>query len=66
MELDLEHLICYFRGRNFVIKYEGSFKNENTDYVVLEHVEHDRPEVISTVFNFSASDILSTIIFSIT
>ncbi|KAI9087046.1 hypothetical protein K1719_031007 [Acacia pycnantha] len=35
-----------FGGKNFIIKYEGSFKNGNSDCFVLEHVEHDRPEVL--------------------
>ncbi|KAK2987654.1 hypothetical protein RJ640_012933 [Escallonia rubra] len=35
-----------FGGKNFVIKFEGSFKNGNSDCLVLEHVEHDRPEVL--------------------
>ncbi|KAK9144636.1 hypothetical protein Sjap_004539 [Stephania japonica] len=35
-----------FGGRNFVIKYEGSFKSGNADCFVLEHVHHDRPEVL--------------------
>ncbi|XP_028772883.1 cell division cycle 7-related protein kinase [Neltuma alba] len=35
-----------FGGKNFIIKYEGSFKNGNTDCCVLEHIEHDRPEVL--------------------
>ncbi|KAI8546694.1 hypothetical protein RHMOL_Rhmol07G0139800 [Rhododendron molle] len=35
-----------FGGKNYVIKYEGSFKNENSECLVLEHVEHDRPEVL--------------------
>lgn len=35
-----------FGGKNFVIKYEGSFKSGNSDCLVLEHVEHDRPEVL--------------------
>ncbi|XP_054808548.1 uncharacterized protein LOC129310665 isoform X2 [Prosopis cineraria] len=35
-----------FGGKNFIIKYEGSFKNGNTDCFVLEHIEHDRPEVL--------------------
>ena len=43
-------LICklffLFRGKNFVIKYEGCFSNGDSDCFVLEHVEHDRPEVI--------------------
>ena len=29
-----------------MIKYGGSFKSGNSDCFVLEHVEHDRPEVI--------------------
>lgn len=40
------------RGKNFVIKYEGSLKNGNSDCLVLEHVEHDRPEVIILSFIF--------------
>lgn len=39
------NLSC-FRGKNFIIKFEGSFKSGNTDCFVLEHVEHERPEVI--------------------
>ncbi|KAK7350456.1 hypothetical protein VNO77_09121 [Canavalia gladiata] len=35
-----------FGGKNFIIKFEGSFKNDNNDCFVLEHVEHDRPEVL--------------------
>ncbi|XP_073130581.1 uncharacterized protein [Henckelia pumila] len=35
-----------FGGKNFVIKFEGSLKNGNSDCLVLEHVEHDRPEVL--------------------
>ncbi|XP_020534291.1 uncharacterized protein LOC105632339 isoform X2 [Jatropha curcas] len=35
-----------FGGKNFVIKYEGCFKSGNSDCFVLEHVEHDRPEVL--------------------
>ncbi|XP_030524774.1 serine/threonine-protein kinase ppk18 isoform X2 [Rhodamnia argentea] len=35
-----------FGGKNCVIKYEGSFKNENSDCFILEYVEHDRPEVL--------------------
>ncbi|KAL8509376.1 hypothetical protein ACS0TY_016546 [Phlomoides rotata] len=33
-------------GKNFVIKYEGSFQSGNADFVVLEHVDHDRPEIL--------------------
>ncbi|XP_077237464.1 protein kinase superfamily protein [Tasmannia lanceolata] len=35
-----------FGGKNFVIKYEGSFRSGNSDCFILEHVEHDRPEVL--------------------
>nr|GMD76322.1 probable serine/threonine-protein kinase cdc7 [Ipomoea batatas] len=35
-----------FGGKNFVIKYEGSIKNGSSDCLVLEHVEHDRPDVL--------------------
>lgn len=35
-----------FGGKNFIIKYEGSFKIGNQDYCVLEHIDHDRPEVL--------------------
>lgn len=35
-----------FGGKSFVIKYEGCFKSGNSDCFVLEHVEHDRPEVL--------------------
>lgn len=35
-----------YGGRNFVIKFEGSFKCGDSECFVLEHVEHDRPEVL--------------------
>ncbi|KAJ8754385.1 hypothetical protein K2173_002836 [Erythroxylum novogranatense] len=35
-----------FGGRNFIIKYEGCFKSGNSECFVLQHVEHDRPEVL--------------------
>ncbi|KAL6008343.1 hypothetical protein ACLOJK_033852 [Asimina triloba] len=35
-----------FGGRNFVVKYEGSFRSGASECFVLEHVEHDRPEGI--------------------
>ncbi|WJX91620.1 non-specific serine/threonine protein kinase [Trifolium repens] len=35
-----------FGGKSFIIKFEGSFKSANSDCFVLEHVEHDRPEVL--------------------
>ncbi|KAF3649350.1 putative vesicle-associated protein 2-1-like [Capsicum annuum] len=42
-----------FGGKNFVIKYEGSFKNGNSDCLVLEHVEHDRPDVLKREMDVS-------------
>lgn len=33
------------RGKNFVIKYECSLRSGDLECFVLEHVEHDRPEV---------------------
>ncbi|KAK9068037.1 hypothetical protein SSX86_012148 [Deinandra increscens subsp. villosa] len=35
-----------FGGKNFVIRYEGSFKSGSSHCLVLEHVAHDRPEVL--------------------
>ncbi|KAK9927689.1 hypothetical protein M0R45_024861 [Rubus argutus] len=35
-----------FGGKNFVIKYEGCIKNGNSNCFVLQHVEHDRPEIL--------------------
>ena len=35
-----------------MIKYEGCFKNGDSDCFVLEHVEHDRPEVNSIALQF--------------
>ncbi|WOG87056.1 hypothetical protein DCAR_0206276 [Daucus carota subsp. sativus] len=35
-----------FRGKNFIIEYEGSFKHGSADCLVLRHVEHERPEVL--------------------
>ncbi|PQQ03487.1 uncharacterized protein Pyn_13991 [Prunus yedoensis var. nudiflora] len=32
------------RGRNFIIKCEGSFKSGDSEFFILEHVEQDRPE----------------------
>lgn len=40
-----------FGGRNFIIKYEGSFKNGNDDCFILQHVEHDPPEVLRKEIN---------------
>ncbi|KAK4423033.1 Cell division cycle 7-related protein kinase [Sesamum alatum] len=38
-------------GKNFVIKYEGSFRCGRSDCLVLEHVEHDRPEILKREIN---------------
>ncbi|KAL0372979.1 UNVERIFIED_CONTAM: Cell division cycle 7-related protein kinase [Sesamum calycinum] len=38
-------------GKNFVIKYEGSFRSGSADCLVLEHVEHDRPEILKREIN---------------
>ncbi|XP_040961397.1 cell division cycle 7-related protein kinase isoform X4 [Gossypium hirsutum] len=35
-----------FGGKNFIIRYEGCIKSENSDCFVLQYVEHDRPEVL--------------------
>ncbi|PPD66290.1 hypothetical protein GOBAR_DD36833 [Gossypium barbadense] len=35
-----------FGGRNFVIRYEGCIKSANSDCLVLQYVEHDRPEML--------------------
>ncbi|KAK4746523.1 hypothetical protein SAY87_012835 [Trapa incisa] len=40
-----------FGGKNFIIKCEGSFKSGSADCFVLEHVEHDRPEVLKKEIN---------------
>ncbi|KAM1466758.1 hypothetical protein ACFX2I_031928 [Malus domestica] len=42
-----------FGGKNFVIKYEGHIKNENSSCFVLQHVEHDRPEVLKQEIGLS-------------
>ncbi|XP_010677130.2 uncharacterized protein LOC104892819 isoform X2 [Beta vulgaris subsp. vulgaris] len=42
-----------FGGKNFVIKYEGSLKSESADCFVLEHVDHDRPEVLKREIDIS-------------
>ncbi|CAL0305951.1 unnamed protein product [Lupinus luteus] len=40
------HMLERFGGKNFIIKFEDSFKSSSGDCFVLEHVEHDRPEVL--------------------
>ncbi|THG10677.1 hypothetical protein TEA_010373 [Camellia sinensis var. sinensis] len=42
----LMKMLIDIMGKNFVIKYEGSFKSGNSECLVLEHVHHDRPEVL--------------------
>ncbi|KAL5750835.1 hypothetical protein ACOSP7_025438 [Xanthoceras sorbifolium] len=42
-----------FGGKNFIIKYQGCFKSEESDCFVLEHVEHDRPEVLKKEIEIS-------------
>ncbi|GAU20223.1 hypothetical protein TSUD_352870, partial [Trifolium subterraneum] len=42
-----------FGGKSFIIKFEGSFKSGNSDCFVLEHVEHDRPEVLKKEIDIS-------------
>ncbi|KAF4364984.1 hypothetical protein G4B88_021801 [Cannabis sativa] len=34
-----------FGGKNFIIKYEGSLKSGDAECFILEHVDHDRPEL---------------------
>ncbi|KAL8088921.1 hypothetical protein AgCh_038621 [Apium graveolens] len=34
------------QGKNFIIKYEGSFKHRSADCLVLQYFEHERPEVL--------------------
>ncbi|KAL1194625.1 Cyclin-dependent kinase A-1 [Cardamine amara subsp. amara] len=33
-----------FGGKNFIIKHEGCLKNGDSDCIILEHLEHDRPD----------------------
>ncbi|CAA7041777.1 unnamed protein product [Microthlaspi erraticum] len=35
-----------FGGKNFIIKYEGCLKNGDSDCIILEHLEHDRPDFL--------------------
>ncbi|CAL1401705.1 unnamed protein product [Linum trigynum] len=41
-----QRMLERFGGRNYIIRYEGHFKSENSLCFVLEHVEHDKPEVL--------------------
>ncbi|KAI4354682.1 hypothetical protein L6164_003529 [Bauhinia variegata] len=40
------NMLDRFGGRNYIIKFEGSFKSGSSECFVLEHVEHDRPEIL--------------------
>ncbi|KAL4353662.1 hypothetical protein GQ457_06G037500 [Hibiscus cannabinus] len=40
-----------FGGRNFIIRYEGCIRSENSDCFVLQYVEHSRPEVLKKEIN---------------
>ncbi|KMZ63739.1 hypothetical protein ZOSMA_39G00100 [Zostera marina] len=42
-----------FGGKNFIIKFEGSFKTNNSECFVLEHVNHDRPELLKKEIDVS-------------
>ncbi|KAK6920392.1 Protein kinase domain [Dillenia turbinata] len=42
-----------FGGKNFIIKYEDFFKSGNSECFVLEHVDHDRPEVLKREIDIS-------------
>uniref|UniRef100_A0A1J3JYU9 non-specific serine/threonine protein kinase n=1 Tax=Noccaea caerulescens TaxID=107243 RepID=A0A1J3JYU9_NOCCA len=35
-----------FGGKNFIIKYEGCLKNGDSVCIILEHLEHDRPDFL--------------------
>ncbi|ESQ55741.1 hypothetical protein EUTSA_v10024346mg [Eutrema salsugineum] len=35
-----------FGGKNFIIKFEGCLKNGDSDCMILEHLEHDRPDCL--------------------
>lgn len=49
------------RGKNFIIKFEGSFKSGSSDCFVLEHVVHDRPEVtVETIYNLHVTYLFSS------
>uniref|UniRef100_A0A7N0VFQ3 non-specific serine/threonine protein kinase n=1 Tax=Kalanchoe fedtschenkoi TaxID=63787 RepID=A0A7N0VFQ3_KALFE len=40
------NMLQRFGGKNFIIRFEDSFKYGDSQCFVLEHVEHDRPEVL--------------------
>ncbi|XP_010449697.1 PREDICTED: probable serine/threonine-protein kinase cdc7 isoform X2 [Camelina sativa] len=35
-----------FGGKNCIIKHEGCLKNGDSDCIILEHLEHDRPDLL--------------------
>ncbi|CAN1259190.1 Probable serine/threonine-protein kinase cdc7 [Linum perenne] len=41
-----QRMLERFGGRNCIIRYEGCFKSETSECFVLEHIDHDRPEVL--------------------
>ncbi|KAL8152191.1 hypothetical protein V2J09_009951 [Rumex salicifolius] len=41
------------RGKDFIIRYEGSCRSENSDCFVLKHVEHDRTDVLKKDIDIS-------------
>ncbi|KAJ0106350.1 hypothetical protein Patl1_18379 [Pistacia atlantica] len=42
-----------FGGKSFIIKYQGCFKSGDSDCLVLEHVKHDRPEILKKEIDIS-------------
>ncbi|XP_037467431.1 probable serine/threonine-protein kinase cdc7 isoform X1 [Triticum dicoccoides] len=40
-----------FGGKSFVIRYEGCFRSGELDCFILEHVKHDRPEILKREIN---------------
>ncbi|XP_057816075.1 uncharacterized protein LOC131029570 isoform X2 [Cryptomeria japonica] len=42
-----------FGGKNFIIKYEGAFNENDCDCLILQHVEHEKPEVLRKEINIS-------------
>ncbi|EEF30604.1 cell division control protein, putative [Ricinus communis] len=42
-----------FGGKNYIIKLEGCLKSGNSDCFVLEHIEHDRPELLKKDIDLS-------------
>ncbi|KAE8792889.1 Peptide methionine sulfoxide reductase A4, chloroplastic [Hordeum vulgare] len=40
-----------FGGKSFVIRYEGCLRSGELDCFILEHVKHDRPEILKKEIN---------------